>query len=33
VTSKTLRESGLPVDIEAKKFTIPGLIQAIASRG
>jgi len=32
VTSKTLRESGLPVNIEAKKFTIPGLIQAIASR-
>ena len=29
VTSSTLRELGLPVDIEAKEFTIPGLIQAI----
>jgi uroporphyrinogen-III synthase len=30
VTSATLRELGLPVDIEAKEYTIPGLIQAIA---
>ena len=29
VTSSTLRELGLPVDIAAKEFTIPGLIQAI----
>jgi uroporphyrinogen-III synthase len=29
VTSSTLRELGLPVDIEARKYTIPGLIQAI----
>ncbi len=29
VTSATLREFGLPVDIEAKKFDIPGLIAAI----
>ncbi len=29
VTSSTLREQGLPVDIAAKKFTIPGLVQAI----
>lgn len=29
VTSSTLRESGLRVDIEAKEFTIPGLIAAI----
>jgi uroporphyrinogen-III synthase len=29
VTSATLREFGLPVDIEAKKFDIPGLIDAI----
>lgn len=31
VTSATLRECGLPVDIEAKQFTIPGLVQAIAA--
>jgi uroporphyrinogen-III synthase len=31
VTSTTLQEKGLPVDIEAKEFTIPGLIQAIVS--
>jgi uroporphyrinogen-III synthase len=31
VTSSTLRELGLPVDIEAKEFTIPGLIEAIVS--
>lgn len=29
VTSSTLRELGLPVDIEAEEYTIPGLIQAI----
>jgi uroporphyrinogen-III synthase len=29
VTSATLREQGLPVDIAAKEFTIPGLIAAI----
>jgi uroporphyrinogen-III synthase len=29
VTSSTLRELGLPVDIEAKQYTIPGLIHAI----
>jgi len=31
VTSATLRELGLPVDIEAREYTIPGLVQAIAS--
>jgi uroporphyrinogen-III synthase len=30
VTSATLRELGLPVDIAAKEFTIPGLVAAIA---
>ena len=30
VTSSTLREFGLPVDISAKEFTIPGLVEAIA---
>lgn len=29
VTSATLRELGLPVNIEAKEYTIPGLIEAI----
>jgi uroporphyrinogen-III synthase len=29
ITSCTLRELGLPVHIEAKEYTIPGLIQAI----
>ena len=29
VTSATLRELGLPVDISAREFTIPGLIAAI----
>lgn len=29
VTSSTLRELGLPVDIAAKQFTIPGLVEAI----
>jgi len=31
VTSATLRELGLPVNIEARKYTIPGLIEAIKS--
>jgi uroporphyrinogen-III synthase len=31
VTSQTLRELGLPVDIEAKEFTIPGLVRAIVA--
>ena len=31
VTSATLRELGLPVDIEAKEYTIPGLIKAIVT--
>ena len=30
ITSSTLRELGLAVDIEAKEYTIPGLIAAIA---
>jgi uroporphyrinogen-III synthase len=30
VTSSTLRELGLRVDVEAKEFTIPGLVAAIA---
>jgi uroporphyrinogen-III synthase len=29
VTSGTLRELGLPVHVEAKKFTIPGLVRAV----
>ena len=29
ITSATLREFGLPVDIEAKEYTIPGLVAAI----
>jgi uroporphyrinogen-III synthase len=29
VTSSTLRELGLRVDVEAKEFTIPGLVKAI----
>jgi uroporphyrinogen-III synthase len=29
VTSATLREFGLPVDIEAKEYTIPGLVAAV----
>jgi uroporphyrinogen-III synthase len=32
VTSSTLRELGLRVDIEAKEYTIPGLIKAIVRR-
>jgi uroporphyrinogen-III synthase len=31
VTSQTLRDLGLPVDIAAREFTIPGLIQAIVT--
>jgi uroporphyrinogen-III synthase len=31
VTSSTLRVLGLPVDIEARKYSIPGLIEAIVS--
>jgi uroporphyrinogen-III synthase len=31
VTSSTLREFGLPVDIEAKEYTVPGLVQAIVA--
>ncbi|HLK32002.1 MAG TPA: uroporphyrinogen-III synthase, partial [Terriglobales bacterium] len=31
VTSDTLRECGLPVDIEAKEYTIPGLVEAIVA--
>ena len=30
VTSATLRALGLGVDVEAKQFTIPGLVKAIA---
>ncbi len=29
VTSATLREQGLPVQIEAREYTIPGLVEAI----
>lgn len=32
VTSATLREFGLPVDIEAKEYTIPGLVKAIIEK-
>jgi uroporphyrinogen-III synthase len=32
VTSSTLRELGLGVDIEAKEYTIPGLVDAIVAR-
>jgi uroporphyrinogen-III synthase len=32
ITSSTLRELGLGVDIQAKEFTIPGLVDAIISR-
>lgn len=31
VTSGTLREFGLPVDIEAKEYTMPGLVDAIVT--
>ena len=30
VTSATLREAGLRVDMEAKEYTIPGLVQALS---
>jgi uroporphyrinogen-III synthase len=30
ITSSTLRELGLPVDVEAREYTIPGLIKALA---
>jgi len=29
VTAATLREFGLPVDIEATEYTVPGLVEAI----
>jgi uroporphyrinogen-III synthase len=29
ITSATLRELGLPIHVEAKKFTIPGLVEAL----
>lgn len=32
VTSATLREFALPVDIEAKEYTIPGLVNAIVEK-
>jgi uroporphyrinogen-III synthase len=32
VTSSTLREFGLPIDIEAREFTIPGLVNAIVRK-
>jgi uroporphyrinogen-III synthase len=32
VTSATLSEFGLPVDIEAKDYTIPGLVEAILEK-
>lgn len=32
VTSSTLRELGLPVDIAAREFTIPGLVAAIVRK-
>ena len=31
VTSSTLREFGLPVSIEARRYTIPGLVKAIVA--
>jgi uroporphyrinogen-III synthase len=31
VTSATLRDFGLPVDISAREFTIPGLVRAICA--
>jgi uroporphyrinogen-III synthase len=33
VTSSTLRDLGLPVDIEARRYTIPGLVEAIVTHG
>jgi uroporphyrinogen III methyltransferase/synthase len=32
VTSATLRELGLAVDVEAQEYTIPGLVKALAQR-
>lgn len=32
VTSATLREFGLPVDVEAAEYTVPGLVRAIVGR-
>ena len=32
VTSATLRELGLEVDVEAEEYTIPGLVKALAER-
>ena len=32
VTSATLRELGLAVDVEAAEYTIPGLVKALAER-
>jgi len=32
VTSATLRELGLPVGVEAKEYTIPGLVRALVER-
>jgi uroporphyrinogen-III synthase len=32
VTSATLRELGMPVDVEATEYTIPGLVKALAAR-
>jgi uroporphyrinogen-III synthase len=32
VTSSTLRELGLPVDVQARQFTIPGLVAAIVRK-
>ncbi len=32
VTSATLRELGLPVDVEAKEYSIAGLVKALAER-
>jgi len=32
VTSATLRELGLQVEVEAREFTIPGLVKALAER-
>jgi uroporphyrinogen-III synthase len=32
VTSATLREFGLPVDIEAEEYTVPGLVSAVVKR-
>ncbi len=32
VTSATLREFGLPVDIEAAEYTVPGLVKAVVGQ-